>query len=131
MDLNKYIGIPYKDYGRGPDSYDCWGLVCMVASEMFNHHLPPFVEVNPDDKKSITRAAQQLVLSKSLIVTPTPCPGAIAAGCYGGVFIHVGIVVEADGRMWVLETDTDTNSRLLTLDKFAQLFERVEYYVET
>lgn len=131
MNFNKYIGIPYKEYARGPDSYDCWGLVRVVASEVFNHELPCLTDLNPDDKRAITRTAQQLVLSKALTVKPTPSVGAIAAGCYGGVCVHVGIVVEADGRMWVLEADTGTNSRLLTLDKFAQPFERVDYYVET
>lgn len=25
--VNEYIGKPFEDHGRGPDAFDCWGLV--------------------------------------------------------------------------------------------------------
>ncbi|MEG3078467.1 NlpC/P60 family protein [Halomonas sp. 5021] len=32
MTLNEFvgqsIGLPFRPHGRGPDAYDCWGLVC-------------------------------------------------------------------------------------------------------
>ena len=30
MLLNELIGKPYKDGGRGPDAYDCWGIAIEV-----------------------------------------------------------------------------------------------------
>lgn len=31
-DISDLIGKPFKDYGRGPDGYDCWGTVIAVAA---------------------------------------------------------------------------------------------------
>jgi cell wall-associated NlpC family hydrolase len=30
MRATDLIGVPFVDGGRGPDGYDCWGLVCEV-----------------------------------------------------------------------------------------------------
>jgi len=38
-DLKDLIGRPYETGGRGPASYDCWGL-CMAAAEKMGHRLP-------------------------------------------------------------------------------------------
>jgi cell wall-associated NlpC family hydrolase len=32
--MNDLIGLPYIDGGRGPDAYDCWGLV----REVYHRH---------------------------------------------------------------------------------------------
>jgi cell wall-associated NlpC family hydrolase len=26
MDFSAFVGLPWKDRGRGPDGYDCWGV---------------------------------------------------------------------------------------------------------
>jgi len=38
--MRKYLGIPYKDFGRTTEGLDCWGLVCMIAKEQFDYELP-------------------------------------------------------------------------------------------
>lgn len=34
MKHSDLIGLPYKENGRGPDAYDCWGLVFEVSMRM-------------------------------------------------------------------------------------------------
>lgn len=34
MRCSDYIGIPYKERGRGRDGLDCWGLVCLMYADM-------------------------------------------------------------------------------------------------
>jgi len=42
MNLNAYIGIPYKDHGRDRAGLDCWGLVDLVYRELLAVELPDY-----------------------------------------------------------------------------------------
>jgi cell wall-associated NlpC family hydrolase len=39
---DKYLGIPWKDGGRGRDGVDCWGFVRLVLWEEFGHAVPAY-----------------------------------------------------------------------------------------
>ena len=54
VDFNSFTGLPYRDLGRGPDAYDCWGLVVAVY-EMAGIKLPSYAEayVSAEDLKAI------------------------------------------------------------------------------
>ncbi len=40
----KYVGIPWLTNGRGPEGYDCWGLVRMIAKDQFGWDWPSYDE---------------------------------------------------------------------------------------
>lgn len=40
QELEKYIGIPFRDHGCGYDGCDCYGLVRLVYRDLFNVELP-------------------------------------------------------------------------------------------
>lgn len=40
----KFVGLPYKDKGRGPDGWDCWGGVRYVLAEQFGIDLPSYAD---------------------------------------------------------------------------------------
>jgi len=42
MDINRYIGIPYKDRGRDVSGADCWGLVRMIYQDELQITLPSY-----------------------------------------------------------------------------------------
>lgn len=51
------IGKPFKDFGRGPDAYDCWGL----AREVFHRYgvdLPDFA-ISCKDSPKVSRTMYQ------------------------------------------------------------------------
>ena len=40
MNINQYIGLPYREGARGPDAYDCYGLVAEVYRACRGIQLP-------------------------------------------------------------------------------------------
>ncbi len=42
--FDPYIGLPYRDKGRGPDAYDCWGLLHRVYLDLLGVELPSYAE---------------------------------------------------------------------------------------
>ena len=40
IDVSKYIGIPFRDGGRGWDGLDCWGLVLLAWKEEMGVSMP-------------------------------------------------------------------------------------------
>lgn len=38
MWIADYIGIEYETMGRGPEKYDCFGLVIKIQQEVFDNH---------------------------------------------------------------------------------------------
>jgi len=44
--INRYIGTPHKTNGRGPDGFDCWGLMLAVWREQRGIELPDFMAPN-------------------------------------------------------------------------------------
>lgn len=50
-----YIGKPFEDGGRGPEAYDCWGLVAAVYRDVFGIELPSYGEISASDLIAIAR----------------------------------------------------------------------------
>lgn len=124
--IERYLMTPYADGGRGPDTLDCYGLVRLARVELFGLPLlPSHGAVSPLDKRSMTRIAdaESAGLSKCL-----PEPGAIAVCWQRGLCMHVGIVVDLDGRMGVLETGSGRGPGWRSIRTFERDYHRVEYY---
>ena len=49
--ISNLMGKQYKSEGRGPDFYDCWGLV-MEVSKRHGHVLPDY-QVDADDTNAV------------------------------------------------------------------------------
>lgn len=109
--VNKYVGIPYKDRGRGFDGVDCYGIVRLAMPE-FGKHPPEYLENYSTFTDLPNRA---LVINRSLLDgswTPVPMlsdvvPGDMILFRIINIPCHVGLVV-ADGRM--LHCQKGTNS---------------------
>ena len=125
--INDWLRIPYRDHGRDWTGCDCWGLVRMVRFALRGDFLPSYGGIDPQDKSALTAAAGE-VMSLDGFRECEPRLGAIAAVWRGALCLHVGIVVEVEGRLAVLETGRRIGVRWLRLADFGQVYRDVRFY---
>lgn len=125
--IQHYLKTAYRRYGRGPEVFDCWGLVRDARVQMFGKSLlASYGDVGGQKAREMTAAVNDTI--QHHLKPSGPVPGAIAMGWRGRLCVHVGIVVEADGRRWVLETDEPTGPVLTRIRDFEFRFLKVTYY---
>ncbi len=47
MNLDRFIGLPYREGARGPDAFDCYGLVAAVLQAVRGVSLPDWCQAAP------------------------------------------------------------------------------------
>ena len=102
---------------------DCWGLVRFVREDLTGQVLPEFGGVV--DRRRMTKLAPSI---QDPLVKSEPKEGAIVFAYRGKVCVHVGIIVQEDGRLWVLDTGQASGVSLTPIRRFISRFVRVEIY---
>lgn len=120
-----YLKTSYMDGGRGPDAYDCYGLVLDVRRDMGLPDLPSYEHIGAEDKGGLTDGC--LAEMSQRLEVSEPKQGAIATVWRGKLCVHVGVIVEKEGRIGVFETNRKTGPRWLSLNKFERAYLRVVY----
>jgi len=128
MNINNLLAVPYRPYGRGVDGCDCWGLVRLVREALRGESLPSFGAVSPTSKRELTEAACSVIAGSQFRRVPAPAVGAIATVWRGLLCHHVGVVVEAEGRLAVLETGSRIGPRWMRVEDFVRLYADVRFY---
>lgn len=56
--VGRWVGLPYRDKGRGPDGFDCWGLVRAALLAERGIRLPDYADAyeSASDPDSASRA---------------------------------------------------------------------------
>ncbi len=96
MDLSEFVGLPWADKGRGPQGYDCWGLLALVYRQRLTIELPGFSE-------AYVTAADRVAIAELIDGRLGPSPWrevAQSEACTldgvlmleGGVPCHIGLV---------------------------------------
>lgn len=128
MTLDELLKTRYVKHGREAPDLDCWGLVRLARVHLFGRDwLPSYSHVDPADKSGLTDATVE-VRQQGGFADVGPRLGAIAAAWRGRLCVHVGLVVETDGRLWILETDEITGPTLTALRVFESRYTKVIYY---
>ena len=122
-DLTKYLDGIWVEGGRSWPEIDCYGLVLEVRRDMSLPSWPEWGEARQGD--SMQAAGEEFASQHERC---RPEPGAVALCYRGSMLTHVGVVVEVDGLLQVLECNAGSNVRLTPLPRFARRFVRVEFY---
>lgn len=95
--IARYIGVPFKRHGRGPDGWDCWGLARWVEAHHYGVQLPGFDAGFSDELyRDPERLAELVNMYRPLVdAQPVSVPedGDLAVLTYRGHPSHVGVYV--------------------------------------
>lgn len=125
--INSYTLVPYHPTGMDIDTgFNCFGLVRHARVHLFGKpELPRFDGMDVSDKNETTRNYLEVL---SGYYECGFIESAIACAFVNTRMVHVGIVVYADGRMWVMETDTPHGFSLTERSQFEKKYTAVKYY---
>jgi len=93
---NQYIGKPWVAGARGPEAFDCWGLVLYVQREHFNRELPT-IPVDADNLNALARTFGRHPERKRWKEEKRPHEGDAVLLRQARYPIHVGIWLDVDG----------------------------------
>lgn len=126
MAINDYMHYRYVRDARGHDgeTIDCWGLVRLVWENEFGKSpLKIFSGVMTPRELSKKYDSERLVFNECY-----PKNGAIAACFKSRICVHVGIVVDVDGELRVLDINEGSPVSHHSIRKFKNKFTRVIFY---
>lgn len=126
LDINALLTIPYVEYGRETSGADCWGLVRIVREQLRGNVLPSFGGIGAANRREMTDVANGFCAE--FAERAEPQPGAIAFVWHGRLCVHVGIVIEAEGALAVLETTRASGVRWVRLREYNLWHPRVTYH---
>jgi cell wall-associated NlpC family hydrolase len=98
---DKYLGIPWKDGGRGRDGVDCWGFVRLVLWEEFGHAVPAYSGeyLTTEDRDDIARVVKDAQPTWEEVMAPEPGDlvlfRIIDRPCHVGVMVDTGHFLHA------------------------------------
>lgn len=124
--VKRYLKLRYEDGARGPEAIDCWGL-CREARAIHcgKRLLPEFGALRNTNPRAFTRAYE----SEAALMEPCePEHGAIAAVLHGKVCVHVALVLENAGELWILEINPVRGPRFMRHNTWARDHLTVTYH---
>lgn len=124
--IHALLATPYVPGGRAPDGADCWGLARLLRNALRGDTLPYYSGLDPKNTTSITQATQQMLNGAWTLCAPVA--GALATVWRAGLCRHVGIVIEVEGRLAVMDTLQSTGPRWRYQADFEAQYREVRYY---
>lgn len=100
-----YIGLPFQDGGRGPLSFDCWGLVRDIYARELGILLPSYGEISAKDLVRVAREMDGPGQAGWIeVATPAPFDVVLMRAPTGRrAVVHVGVMIDADRLIHVEE----------------------------
>lgn len=98
MNLRPYLNIPWRKAARGPDTFDCWGLLQYFYKEEFGFEVNGYPEVDPMD---ITKLLPKIEgeIEEDWVPLSAPVHGCTVAMGKKERIHHVGVYLQVDGGL--------------------------------
>ena len=127
MNMNDFIGLPYREGARGPDAFDCYGLVAAVLKAARGVQLPDWYAAGSGPQaasRAISAALAGETAGGRSIRVESPVDYDIAI--VGSTLRphHVGVMFSGG----VLHAAKAFGSTWHPFSRFANLYPAVEYY---
>lgn len=106
---------------------NCWGLARMARHCLYGLPVLPHFNISADDKKALTAASLDVIASH-LEEIEHPEKGALVGAWRNRVCVHVGLVVEVEGRLAILDIDEKTGAKWQRVNDFKAFYPKVTYY---
>lgn len=96
---NHYIGKPWEAGGRGPESYDCYGLVAEVQARHFGRQLPLVDGIEPTDQRAVAQAMARADYRAGWVPIPMAerAEGDLVLMAHARHPSHIGVWLAVDG----------------------------------
>jgi cell wall-associated NlpC family hydrolase len=105
--VRPYIGKPWRNGARGPDAFDCWGLLWHVYYFYLNTTLPIYPGVDAKDGELVARMVDAETQDFSTGWTEVSEPKEFDGVAMGraNIYSHIGIYTDGNGGMIVHAND--------------------------
>lgn len=90
--MNKYVGKLYVPFGRGPDAFDCWGLVMQIYKDQ-GIELNDYAYVSPEDIEKNEAIFNAEGATGDWHHSKYPDSGDLVVFNIAGYPVHVGIMI--------------------------------------
>lgn len=91
LDINDLLGKPYKVHGRGPEGYDCYGLVIEVERRL-GRELPDLYKIF--EKKSEVKNLTLSAKASGFVKTDNPSFGDVIVFRKNGIADHIAVYLK-------------------------------------
>lgn len=126
--LDRYLtSCRWEHNGMRFPLLNCWGLVRLARHELFGLPMLQASDCPADDKRRMTQEALDVIAGLS------PCEpraGAVAFCWRGRLCVHVGLVVESEGRLAVLDIDHGRGACVTPLPDWRRRYLRVSFHAD-
>ena len=96
FDTNKYLSIPFLEFGRDFYGCDCYGLVRLIYKNEFEIDIPEFCGIGHKEYLKISDKIDQCKCTSDWKSVNSPRLGDVVLLKNKGVATHVGLLVSAD-----------------------------------
>ena len=124
-----YLNKPWTKGGRGPDTFDCWGLVYHIYKTHLGIMLPSYPNINASNLRQVRDTITNGALEETWNELDAPVNCCVVAMSKNTKSLHhVGIYLETDGGLILHSTPNACVIAQSERDLKKWGFQRIEYY---